>query len=268
MRTRARFLPVLLAVAVLAATLVARLATTNARADVLAVLQGSVGPDFVISLKNPDGSVVGHLDAGPYEIQVNDQASNHNFHLEGPGVSMATGISDIQTADWMVSLGDGAYAYHCDQHAGLTAAFAVGIAALAPAPAPIPITLAPAPILTLPPSPASSSNSSGSRRVAAPAVAPVGGTLKATLAVNKLKLSLNGKALTKLAAGTYRLVVADTSKSLALNLAQTRGGAIEQALTTAAFRGTKTVTVDLGAGQWKIYSAAGKGVSASFTVTK
>ena len=128
MRRRARLLPVVLALLVLAASVVARFATTNAHADVLSVLQGSVGPDFLISLKNPDGSLVGHLDVGDYEIQVNDQASNHNFHLEGPGVSMFTGISDIQTADWFVSLADGLFTYHCDQHAGLTASFAVGTA--------------------------------------------------------------------------------------------------------------------------------------------
>jgi hypothetical protein len=72
---RVRFFPVLVAVAVLAAAVVARFATTNAHADVLAVLQANVGPDFSISLKNPDGSVVGHLDAGAYEIQVSDQAT-------------------------------------------------------------------------------------------------------------------------------------------------------------------------------------------------
>jgi hypothetical protein len=32
--------------------------------------------------------------------------------------------------------------------------------------------------------------------------------------------------------------------------------------------GTKTVTVDLLAGRWKVYSAAGKGVISSFTVTQ
>src|SRR4029079_13035680 len=127
-RRRARLLPVLAAVAILAASVVARFATTNAHADVLAVLQGTVGPDFAISLKNPDGSVVSHLDAGPYEIQVADQATNHNYHLEGPGVSMATGIPDVQSADWMVTLGDGVYTYHCDQHLSLSANFAVGSA--------------------------------------------------------------------------------------------------------------------------------------------
>ena len=250
MLSRARLLPVLGALAILAATVVARFATTNAHADVLAVLQGNVGPDFSISLKNPDGSLVSHLDPGPYEIQVADQATNHNYHLEGPGVSMATGIPDVQAADWMVTLGDGVYTYHCDQHLNLTANFAVGTASLAPPPAPVPIVLAPTPA---PPA------------AAAPAVSRVAGTLRAALAGTKLTLTLNGKPLAKLTAGTYRIVAVDTSKTLGLTLAHV--GAPEQPLTTAAFTGTKTVTIDLATGRWTVYSA-GNGVSKPFTVSK
>jgi hypothetical protein len=255
---------VLVATAVLAATLVARFATTNAHADVLAVLQASVGPDFVISLKNPDGSVVGHLDAGAYEIQVNDQAANHNYHLEGPGVSMATGVPDVQTADWMVTLGDGLYSYHCDQHLSLSANFAVGTATLAPPPAPAPVVIPAAP--TPPPTPAPAATP---KAAAVPAVSRVGGTLRAALAGTKLTLTLDGKRVTTLPAGTYKVVAVDTSKTLDLSLAQTRGGVSEQPLTTTKFMGTKTLTVDLLAGRWKVYAAAGgKGVISSFTVTR
>jgi hypothetical protein len=88
------------------------------------------------------------------------------------------------------------------------------------------------------------------------------------LAGTKLTLTLDGRRLTTLPAGTYKLVAVDTSKALDLSLAQTRGGVTEQPLTTARFTGTKTVTVDLLAGRWKLYSAVGKGVTASFTVTR
>ena len=250
----------LVAVAILAATVVARFATTNAHADVLAVLQGSVGPDFLISLKNPDGSLVSHLDAGPYEIQVADQATNHNYHLEGPGVSMATGIPDVQTADWMVTLGDGLYTYHCDQHLSLTANFAVGSASLPPPPAPVSVVLTPNP--TPLPAPSVGSGTS-SNAAAAPAVS--GGVLRAALSGTKLTLTLNGKPLTKVVAGTYKVVVVDTSKTLGLTLAHV--GAPQQPLTTTVFTGTKTVTIDLATGRWTVYSA-GNGVSKPFTVTK
>jgi hypothetical protein len=265
-RKRARLFPVVLALLVLAASVVARFATTNAHADVIAVLQGSVGPDFVISLKNPDGSLVGHLDGGPYEIQVNDQATNHNFHLEGPGVSMATDIGGTGAADWMVTLGDGLFTYHCDQHLGLLGNFAVGAATLPPPPAP-PV-IAPAPVISVPPVSTSSSSSSSASVKRAPVMSGVGGTIKATLAGKKITLTLNGKALTKATVGSYRLVVKDGSKSLDLSLLQTRGGSDELPLTGTSFTGTKTVTVDLLAGQWKVYSAAGQGVFSFFTVTK
>jgi hypothetical protein len=267
-RRRARLAPVVLALLVLAASVVARFATTNAHADVIAVLQGNVGPDFVISLKNPDGSLVGHLDVGDYEIQVNDQATNHNFHLEGPGgVSMFTDIPTTSTADWFVSLTDGIFTYHCDQHLGLYNNFAVGTAALPPPPAPV--SIAPLPVaIPVPPVSSSRKSSSSSSAAVAPSVPSVGGTLKASLVGMKIKLTVNGKPLTKVAAGTYQLVVADSSKSLDLSLAQTRGGVSEQPLTTTAFTGTKTVTVDLLAGQWKVYSAAGQGVFSFFTVTR
>jgi hypothetical protein len=260
-RKQARVLPVLVAVAVLAATVVARFATTNAHADVVAVLQGNVGPDFSISLKNPDGSVVGHLDPGDYEIQVNDQATNHNFHLEGPGVSMATDIDGLGPADWTVSLGDGVFTYHCDRHLGLTANFAVGTASAAPPPAPIPVAVAtpapaPAPIPVPVVSPASPSSSTSKPSSA-------GGTVRAVLSGSRVTLTLNGKPVTKLAAGTYKLVAVDGSKTLGLSLLQTGGD--EQPLTLTTFTGSKTSTVDLYAGTWKVALVGGKG-GLGFTV--
>jgi hypothetical protein len=260
-RKQARLLPVLVAVAVLAATVVARFATTNAHADVLAVLQGSVGPDFSISLKNPDGSVVGHLDPGDYEIQVNDQATNHNFHLEGSGVSMATDIDGLGSADWTVTLADGVYTYHCDRHLGLTANFAVGNATVAPPPAPIPVAVAtPAPAPAPIPVPVASSAPAASS-AAKPASA--GGTVRAVLSGTRVTLTLNGKPVTKLAAGTYKLVAVDGSKSLGLSLLQTGGD--EQPLTLTTFTGSRTRTVDFYAGKWKVALVGGKG-GLGFTV--
>ena len=94
---------------------------------------------------------------------MNDNASNHNFHLEGPGVNMATGIVDIQVADWTVDLGDGYYTYHCDMHPSLSATFAVGTAQALPAPAPAPapvVTPIPVPAVISSPRPSSSSSTS------------------------------------------------------------------------------------------------------------
>jgi hypothetical protein len=161
----------------------------------------------------------------------------------------------------MVTLGDGLYTYHCDQHLSLSASFAVGTASLAPPPAPAPVVVPAAP--TPAPTPTATPKVSS-----APAVSRIGGTLRAAIAGTKLTLTLNGKRLTALPAGTYKVVAVDTSKTLDLSLAQTRGGFSEQPLTTTKFTGTKTTTVDLLAGRWKVYSAAGKAVTLSFTVTR
>jgi len=80
-------------------------------------LQASVGPGYTISLKDASGALVTHLDPGEYTIHVNDQSDIHNFDLTGPGVSRATDVVGVGTADWQVTFTNGTYAYVCDVHA-------------------------------------------------------------------------------------------------------------------------------------------------------
>ena len=90
-------------------------------------LQGNVGPGFVISLRDATSAGVSHLDAGDYTIHVTDQSDEHNFHLTGPGVDMATEIVGIGSQDWNVTLTDGTYKYVCDAHATqMRGSFTVG----------------------------------------------------------------------------------------------------------------------------------------------
>ena len=97
------------------------LAPGSARSSSTATqLNGSVGPGFVITLKDANGNLVSHLDPGAYTITVqnlSDPASViHNFHLMGPGgVNTATpGAPGTTTFD--VTLTDGTYTYLCDFH--------------------------------------------------------------------------------------------------------------------------------------------------------
>src|SRR4051812_29585000 len=83
---------VLVAVALVAASVVSRFTTSNSHADFLGNLGASVGPGFEIQLKLADGTVVRQLAVGTYGIHVNDNATEHNFHLEGAGVNQATGV--------------------------------------------------------------------------------------------------------------------------------------------------------------------------------
>lgn len=253
---------VVVALAILAASVVSRFTTSNSHAEFIGNLSASVGPGFEILLKTGDGTVVSSVAAGTYGIHVNDSATNHNFHLEGAGVNMATGITDIQEVDWTVDFGDGYYTYHCDMHPSLSASFAAGNAPAIPPPPP------PAPPILIPVPPVSSAPSTP--KIALPPVAKssLAGTLKVTLgAKDALAVTKSGKAVTKLTTGTYHVVVSDSSSKRDLSLRRIGGGTT--LLTSKSFTGTKTVSIDLGSGQWKIYSAANEqGIFSFFRVTK
>jgi hypothetical protein len=92
-------------------------------------LLGTVGANdaFVITLRDPNGDPVTHLDPGTYDVVVRDLSELHNFHLRGPGVDQATIPEATENVTWTVSLTDGAYTFQCDPHAGVMhGAFTVG----------------------------------------------------------------------------------------------------------------------------------------------
>lgn len=81
-------------------------------------LHGVVGPGFTISLGFADNnqSVV-DLNPGTYKLTIDDLSSIHDFHLTGPGVDMATTVSETGTSVWTVPLQPGTYTFVCDPHA-------------------------------------------------------------------------------------------------------------------------------------------------------
>ena len=81
-----------------------------------ATLTGTVGPGFTITLTR-GGKTVKSLKHGTYTIKVSDLASDHNFHLTGPGVNKTTSVSATGTTTWTVTLKKGTYTYVCDPHA-------------------------------------------------------------------------------------------------------------------------------------------------------
>jgi hypothetical protein len=99
-------------------------------------LFATVGPDFTISLRNAQGQNVTQLDPGPYRIIVEDRSDFHNFHLSGPGVSLATDIEALESVTWDVTFVEGRYTFVCDPHAtDMRGAFTVGN------PSPLPVTI-------------------------------------------------------------------------------------------------------------------------------
>jgi plastocyanin len=101
----------LLAAAVTVAAVVAGYAgATNPK------LQARVADPVSISL-TVGGKKVTTLKPGVYTIVFKDEASDHDFHLTGPGVNRTTTVDGKGTQTWKVTLKRGSYTYKCDPHA-------------------------------------------------------------------------------------------------------------------------------------------------------
>jgi hypothetical protein len=90
---------------------------------------------FSISLKDSAGQPVGLLGAGNYDIQIDDWASAHNFHLfhsAGADVFTTPVIGTLHTTMSGVSLSAGSYEYQCDPHASILNGSFTVVSALAP----------------------------------------------------------------------------------------------------------------------------------------
>jgi hypothetical protein len=92
------------------------------------LLHGVVGPGFTITLTQPDGTAVTHLNPGTYGIMVEDKAEEHNFHLFGAGVDQQTAVETTSTTIWEVTFQDGKiYKFQCDPHSStMHGSFTVG----------------------------------------------------------------------------------------------------------------------------------------------
>jgi plastocyanin len=131
-------------------------------------LNGSVGPGFTISLTGTAGLVPGET----HTIVVDDQGTEHNFHLLG--TSVMTDIVGTGTSTFQVTLPAGQYTYLCNPHAStMRGTFTVG---------------------TSPPPPAKPVRLNGS-------VGPGA----------KIDLKRGPRRVTSLAAGLYLFVVSDRS---------------------------------------------------------
>jgi hypothetical protein len=109
------------------------------------VLTGDVGQSdaFTISLVDPSGAPVKHLDPGTYTLLIHDHSSFHNFHLSGPGADVTTDVDGVGDQTFTVTFADGTYFFQCDPHsAQMRGSFTVGTVAPPPATPPPPSKLA------------------------------------------------------------------------------------------------------------------------------
>jgi hypothetical protein len=102
-------------------------------------LFGTVGPGFSIRVADGAGNRVTQIPPGTYTVVVKDLATEHNFHLTGPGVEMSTDVDATGTFTWTVTFGAGTYHYQCDPHATIMKGD-IAVQAGAPLPAPGPAT--------------------------------------------------------------------------------------------------------------------------------
>ena len=231
---------------VLGAALATRAGTHDSGAAVSSTMHASVGPGFVVSLTYDDGTAVLTPPAGSYRIVVDDVANDHNFHLLGPGVDMATGTEQIGSATWTVTFQNNSrYTYLCDIHpAEMNGAFSVGT----------PSSTSPSPTsgTTRPPTTGSTNNTGTA-------------ALTGSVGTSTATLLFGGKRATSLKAGTYRVTITDSSAKAGFKLQ--RIGFAATTLTTPAFVGKRVTTLKLTTGKWKYYSSTRVASAVVFTVT-
>jgi spore coat protein U-like protein len=83
---------------------------------------------------------------------------------------------------------------------------------------------------------------------------PAAATLTGTVGPGfTISLTQGGKKVKTLKAGTYTLVVTDKAAIHNFVIEEEHGGTFEKTVTSVPFTGTKTVTVKLTKGSWKVY---------------
>ena len=190
-------------------------------------LVGSVGPGFVISLKDANGADVTHLDPGTYTLLVHDLSDEHDFHLSGPGVDVATDVTFIGDKTFTITVKDGNYSYVCDPHSTrMHGEFTAG---------------------NPPPPTTTTTSTPPAARPLALRVGP-GRTLSAPA---------------KLTAGRYAITVKDASAADNLHL---KGAGVDRK-TGVAFKGQTSWTVTLKAGSYRAFSDAHRTLARTIRVS-
>jgi hypothetical protein len=216
------------------------LLASTLHAAVSQTLHGNVNADYSITLLFDDGSSATSAPAGSYRLVVNDQTSEHNFHLSGPGVDVDTGIDQVGTQSFTINLQNNSqYTFVCDAHPD-TMRGTINIG-------------------TPPASTSPTSTGTGKPTTNVPA-GPTGhkivGTVTAAVSGSKATLLLDGKSVTRLGQGWYRFKVTKG----ALTLGPPKGAAQH-------LGGGTTLSVHLTPGTWKYYPLQRAASARTFRVT-
>jgi hypothetical protein len=288
---RARFVPVLLGLVVLAATVALKVgggsnAALSANKAVSSTMHATVRQNNDIFLTFDDGSSVGTQDrvaptipAGTYTIRVSDDTDEHNFHIVGPGVDQSTPVSGSGSPTWTVTFqAGGLYRFVCDTHvdfmfgafqasaAGGGGGSSGGSTGGSGGGSTGGSTGGSGGGSTGGSGGGSTGGSGGGASSGGGAAAALAGTLAATVnPTGKLTLRFKGKAVSKLKSGRYRITVVDKTAARSFLVQASKQGAIT--ISTVPFVGTRSVTVNLKPGKWSFFTSAGAKSKTTFTVS-
>jgi hypothetical protein len=211
-------------------------------------ITGIVGPGFSIRFVDDAGNRLTQIPPGTYTVVIKDMASEHNFHLTGPGgFDMSTDVDAVGTFTWTVNFQVGTYHYQCDPHA----TFMKGDLTVDPS-APLPGSAPPAPTTTTtaPPPP--------------PPPPPPAVKLGATVGPGATITVKRGvRKLAAIKAGRVAITVSDRSTKDNFHLT---GPGVNR-LTSKAGRSTVTWRLTLKRGIYRYRSDATPSLKGSFRAT-
>jgi hypothetical protein len=204
-----------------------------------------------ISVSLPDGTAVGAtagaptvIPAGFYTLELtgppNPPTGLPYFQLTGPGVNVLSNLNEggisFDTAT-VTFLPNSTYSWTDDAITGVTHTFVTSteVAGTAPGTAVSPHAGKPA----------------ASQDLIGSDVVPFRGVLAgAVSAAGKVSIAFGGKRVAALRAGRYRVAVSDASAAVGFSLS--KSGHRAKTLTTVAYKGKRTVSIDLTAGRWLV----------------
>jgi hypothetical protein len=190
---------------------------------------------------------------GPYMVIVasdvpDSQDIYHMFHLFGPGVNLSSELLPCENPAPVLAVTlqpNSTYTYEDLRHPDIThVVFSTSAGG----------SSADTAGLSSRPTTGKTTGSVANSSPVGSAVAKVRGTLAGTIdPTGKPSLNLNGKRVTSLKSGRYKLTIEDRTAKGGFSIAQLHKPSLT--VTSAAFVGRRTVTLTLETGRWLFYSS-------------